>query len=197
VLTLSDPVPAGITIESESCTVTGGAVCGTPTVSGQTVSVTVSSLPAGSTATLNIHGMDASLPIGTTTNTASLASPFGVFAQASASTTVIANTLGKTVADITQGTAPGTTLTAVPGDVLEYVLTYTNYTGTPLSNLTIKDTVPANNTYVASSAACVTVPAGATCTPAGPTSGVITWTFTGTPIANGATLSVKFRATVN
>jgi uncharacterized repeat protein (TIGR01451 family) len=196
-LTLSDPVPAGITIESESCTVTGGAVCGTPTVAGQTVSVAITALPPGSTATLNIHGMDASLAVGTTTNTASLASPFGVFAQASASTTVIANTLGKTVADITQGTTPGTTLTAVPGDVLEYVLTYTNYTGTPLSNLTIKDTVPANNTFVAASAVCVTVPAGATCTPAGPVSGLLTWTFTGTPIANGATLVVKFRATVN
>jgi uncharacterized repeat protein (TIGR01451 family) len=197
VLTLTDPVPAGITILSETCTVTNGAVCGTPSVSGQTVSATVSSLPPGSTATLTIHGKDASLAIGTTTNTASLASPFGVFAQASASTTVIANTLGKTVADITQGTAPGTTLTAVPGDVLEYVLTYTNYTGTALSNLQIADTVPANNTYVAGSATCVTVPAGATCTAAGPISGVLTWTFTGTAIANGATLSVKFRATVN
>jgi len=196
-LTLTDPVPAGITILTEACTVTNGAVCATPTVSGQTVSATVSSLPAGSTATLTVHGKDATLAAGTTTNTATLASPFGVFAQASAATTVIANTLGKTVADITQGTAAGTSLTAVPGDVLEYVLTYTNYTGTALSNLAIKDTVPANNTYVAGSAACVTVPTGATCTPAGPTSGVLSWTFTGTAIANGATLSVKFRATVN
>jgi uncharacterized repeat protein (TIGR01451 family) len=197
VLTLSDPVPAGISILSEACTVTGGAVCGTPVVSGQTVSVTVSSLPPGSTATLTVHAKDATLALGTTTNTASLASPFGVFAQASAATTVVANTLNKTVADITQGTAPGTNLTAVPGDLLEYVLTYTNYTGIALSNLKITDMVPANNTYVAASAVCVSVPAGATCTPAGPTAGVLSWTFTGTPIANGATLSVKFRATVN
>ncbi len=196
-LTITDPVPAGVTLLSESCTATGGATCGTPAVAGQTVTVSVSAMPPGSSATLTIHGKDASLALGTTTNTASVASPFGSFATASTSTTVVANVLGKTVADITQGTVPGTSLTAVPGDLLEYVLTYTNYTNAPLSNFTIKDAVPANNTYAASTAACVTVPAGTTCTPSGPAAGVLSWTFTGAAIASGATVSVKFRATVN
>jgi uncharacterized repeat protein (TIGR01451 family) len=196
-LTLTDPVPAGVTLLSEACTVTGGAVCGTPSVSGQTVSVTITSLPSGSSATLTVHGKDASLPVGTTTNTASLATSFGVFANASAATTIVANVLAKTVANVTEGIAAGNSVKALPGDVLEYVLTYTNYTNAPLYNFTISDLVPANTSYVVSSTACVTVPSGATCTPSGPTAGALSWTFSGTPVAVGSTVSVKFHATVN
>ncbi|MGP6192206.1 MAG: hypothetical protein ACLPSH_19545 [Vulcanimicrobiaceae bacterium] len=196
-VTLTDPVPTGITLLSESCTVSGGAVCGTPAVSGQTVTVSVTSLSPGAGATLTIHGRNVSLPFGTTTNTASATSPFGVFANASASTSVVANLLSKTVANITESIAAGTSVKAVPGDALEYVLTYTNYTNAPLYNFTITDTVPANDTYLAASSTCVAVPAGATCTPSGPSAGVLSWAFTGTPLAVGATLTVKFRATVN
>jgi uncharacterized repeat protein (TIGR01451 family) len=196
-LTLTDPVPAGITLLNEACAVAGGAVCGTPAVAGQTVSVAISTLPPGGSATLTIHGQNASLPVGTTTNTATLATSLGTFTNASASTTVVANLLGKTVANITQGIAASTSVKAVPSDVIEYVLTYTNYTNAPLYGFAVSDTIPANSSYVASSAACVTVPPGATCTPSGPTAGVLSWAFTGTPLATGATISVKFRATVN
>src|SRR5271156_1635969 len=89
-LTLSDTVPTGIAITSESCTVTGGAVCGTPAVAGQTVTVTISSLPINASATLNIHGRDTALAVGTTTNTATVATAFGTLATASAATSVVA-----------------------------------------------------------------------------------------------------------
>ncbi len=197
-LALSDPVPAGITIVSVACTVTGGATCSGAGFTGQTVSATVGTLPPGGSATLTVNGRNTGLALGTTVNTATMTSQSGSPFSASATTLVVANTIVKTVADITQGTAATATSDAGnPGDTLEYVLTYTNMTNAPLKALNLTDTIPTNTSYVAASAACVTVPSGLTCTPSGPASGILTWALSGGTLAPGATVTVKFRVKIN
>jgi len=196
-LTLSDPVPAGITILRATCLGSGGATCTTATISGQTVSTTIGSLPINSSVVLGIYGRDATLAIGTTTNTAILASSSGTPFTASATTQVVANTVTKTVANITQGTSATSADFGRPGDVLEYALSYTNSTNLSLSGFTLQDTIPANTTYVAGSAACTAVPTGLTCTPAGPTAGALSWTLSGGSLAPGKTVTVLFHATIN
>ena len=194
-LALSDPVPAGITITGATCTTPVGSACTAPVVAGNLVTATVTSLAPGAAATLTISGKNTGLALGTVTNVAKVTSS-GQPITASVSTSVVANDVTKTVANITKGTGPGTALTGVPGDTVEFVLSYTNHTNAPLQAFALNDTVPANLTYVAASASCVTPAAPACTAPAAPTGlGVLTWTFSGA-IAVNATVSVKFRATI-
>ena len=194
---LVDPVPAGMTIVSAACSGTSGVNCAVPTVAGQNVSTTVPSIPAGGSATMVIYAKDATLALGPTTNTATFKAANAATATAGSTVTVVANTVSKTVANITQGTpATGSSDLGVPGDTLEYVLSYVNNANTNLTTYTLSDIIPANTTYVPGSSSCVTVPSGLTCTPSGPTSGSLSWAFTGGALAPGATVSVKFHVRI-
>ena len=51
-------------------------------------------------------------------------------------------TLAKTVRNVTQGGAAGTTGTARPNDVLEYTITYTNTSAGPVSAIVVTDATP-------------------------------------------------------
>ncbi len=197
-LTLQDPLPTGISILTATCSGTAGVLCATPAVSGQTVSTTVNTIPAAGSATLKIFGRDAGLSVGTTTNTAQLTAANSATLSASASVAVIANSVTKTVANVTQNTAPTQSSDqALPGNTLEYVLSYTNNTNAALGGFRLSDTIPPNTTYVVSSAACVATPSGLTCSASGPTSGVLAWAYAGGALAPGQSVSVKFRVTVN
>jgi uncharacterized repeat protein (TIGR01451 family) len=95
--------------------------------------------------------------------------------------------LMKNVQNVTTGEATGlTTDTAVPGNILKYTLSFTNNTGGPLTNYSIKDVIPTNTTYYATApAACAAFPAGMTCSavytpPAGATPGFVTFSLSGT-----------------
>jgi uncharacterized repeat protein (TIGR01451 family) len=200
---LSDTVPSGITVLRASCAVTGSATCAAPaigTVSGAGTPVTTTaSIPAGSSATLTIVGRNATVPLGTSTNTAQT-TVNGNLLTSSASTTILATDVVKTVQNITQGSAATQTAgSGNPGDVLEFVLTYKNQTNYALTPFALSDNVPANTTYVAASAACVTVPSGLTCTPSGPAGvpNTLTWAIGGGSLAPNQTVSVKFRAKIN
>jgi uncharacterized repeat protein (TIGR01451 family) len=200
---LSDTVPAGITVLRATCSTTGTASCavpaiGTATGSGTPVSTTAS-IPAGGSATLLIVGRNASVPLGTSANTAQTTVNGNVL-TATSSTTILASDVVKTVQNITQGTAATTTAgQGNPGDVLEFTLTYQNDTNYPVTGFALSDNLPANTTYVASSAACVSVPAGLTCTPSGPAGAqnTISWSTSGAALAPNATVVVKFRAKIN
>jgi mucin-19 len=108
-------------------------------------------------------------------------------------------TLAKTVRNVTQGTAAGTANAAKPGDVLEYVITYSNTANAPVSTIVITDVTPVFTTFV--SAACTTpLPAAITActltsTPAAGSSGTVTWTLGGALNA-GQSGTVLFRVTV-
>jgi uncharacterized repeat protein (TIGR01451 family) len=73
----TDNVPATVTVGTPTCgSETGGAVCATqPSVTGQTVSGTIGTLPAGGTATITIPGTAANNAV--VDNTASVAPPAG------------------------------------------------------------------------------------------------------------------------
>ena len=199
--TLADPVPAGIAITgTPACGApTGGAVCGSVSVTGQTVASTITTLPVGGSVTFTITGTAATAA--TYTNTATVTPPTGIGGPPASSSlaTVVSQASGlqKTVQDVTQGTpATATSDLAAPGDTLRYTLTFTNTTGAPIANLSFKDLVRAHTTFVA--AACpgggTTLPAGITCSPTLPAVGStgtnVTFSYAGT-LAAGATVAAS------
>ncbi len=101
----------------------------------------------------------------------------------------------KQVANVTEGLGPGTNIPGIPGDLLEYTLSFTNKRGFPLSSFKINDPVPANTAYVAASAACVTTPVPLTCVPT-QTAGIVTYTYTGGSLAVNGIVTVKFRVKI-
>ncbi|MBC8161615.1 MAG: DUF11 domain-containing protein, partial [Roseiflexaceae bacterium] len=107
--------------------------------------------------------------------------------------------LTKSVRNVTQGGAAGTSNTARPGDLLEYVVTYTNNSSTPVSMVVISDNTPAFTQFVVASCG-MPLPAAITACmvsaqPAVGANGNVQWTLTG---ALNATQSgtVVFRVTV-
>ena len=199
-------MPANISVKgTPTCAASGGATCGTVTVSGATppvVSSTISALPSGGSVTFTI---ETSTPTSASyTNTATIAPGSGVTdgntTTTSSATTTVAATYGpsKTVQNITTGeSTAGTTDNASPGDVLQYALSFTNTTSVPISSFKFTDPTPTNTTYV--SGACGTLPSGVTsCAVAGPAAGAVgtvTWTFGGT-IAPGSTVTATMRVKV-
>lgn len=70
----------------------------------------------------------------------------------------------KTVQNLTQGTeATDTQNTGLPGDTLQYVLTYRNTGTQPLTDITVNDSLPAFTLFQAQQ--CGETPAGLICTP--------------------------------
>jgi uncharacterized repeat protein (TIGR01451 family) len=202
----SDPVPAGLTIKgTPTCAATAPATCGAVAVSGQNVTSTIASIGVGGKVmfTFNVAppltGYASSY-----TNTATIAPPSYLTdtngTTTSSLTTSVGQTYGlnKTVRNVTAGEATGgASDTAKPGDVLEYTLSFTNLTGAPLSATTLTDIVPAQTTYVPSSATCSIAPAGGlTCTPAY-NAGTLTWTITGGTLSANTAITAVFRVTVN
>ncbi len=213
-LSIKDVVAGNLTVGSgayaPTCVVTGGGTCATPTVAGQTIVANPVNLAPAANAVLTITGFPTSAS-GTASNTASGSVPFdpnqtngGNSQNSNTITTTFVGTasMSKTVQNITAGEAtPGTSDTGKPGDILEYVITFTNSRGVTLKStgFTIADVAPTNTTYIVGSAACVSVPSGTTCTPpsAAATGPSLTWTLGGTDLATNAVVKIKFRATLN
>jgi uncharacterized repeat protein (TIGR01451 family) len=194
---LSDPLPAGLTITgTPSCiAATGGAVCPNVSVSGNTVTATLATFPANSGLTFSVTAAAGSAS--SYTNVATLTPRTGTAASGSL-TTAVAQTNGitKTVQNLTSGTAAGTSDTAVPGDLLQYTLTFQNTTGVPIHGVTLADPLPANVTF--SGASCGTLPSGITCTYAAPATGAtgtVTFSYVGV-LQSGSTLSATINAYV-
>ncbi|HEX3464643.1 MAG TPA: hypothetical protein VHS78_11400 [Candidatus Elarobacter sp.] len=204
---ITDPVPANVTISSTtppSCAVSGGTGTCTITSSAgaQTVVATVTNLSSGATATVSIAGTPSSSS-GTAVNTARASVPYDptqyggeTLTSGSVTTTFTAAALSKQVANITESIGPGTSISAKPGDVLEYTLTFTNRRAFAIQSFSISDTVDANSSYVTSSATCVTTPGPLTCTPSH-SAGVVTFAYAGGSLAVNGTIVAKFRVTVN
>ncbi len=204
---IDDPVPANVVISTTTlpaCAVTGGTGTCTITSTGgaQTVIATVANLSAGATATLTVVGTP-SASSGTAVNTAKASVPYDptqyggeTLTSSSVTTTFTAAALAKQVANITQSLGPGTSVNANPGDTLEYTLTFTNRRAFPIQSFALSDTIPANDTYVAASATCVTTPGPLTCAPS-QAGGVVTFTYSGGSLAVNGTIVAKFRVKVN
>ena len=107
--------------------------------------------------------------------------------------------LAKTVRNVTQGGAATTAGSARPNDVLEYTITYTNTSPSPVSAIVVTDATPAFTTYL--SAACTPpLPAALTsCTvttqPAVNGTGSVVWTHAGS-LNSGGSGSVTYQVRV-
>jgi uncharacterized repeat protein (TIGR01451 family) len=98
-------------------------------------------------------------------------------------------TLAKSVRNVTLGTPAGTSNTARPGDILEYVVTYANPGAGALSAIVITDATPAFTLYQAGSCGAPLPAAITSCNvttqPAVNGSGSVVWTLTGSLAAGG------------
>jgi len=108
-------------------------------------------------------------------------------------------TLSKTVRNVTQGGVATTAGSALPGDVIEYTLTYFNTSSGTVSAIVVTDATPSFTQFV--SAACGSVPANltgcsVTTAPAVNGTGSVVWTLPGTLLPNG-TGSVTYQVRVN
>jgi uncharacterized repeat protein (TIGR01451 family) len=108
-------------------------------------------------------------------------------------------TLAKAVRNVTQGGPSGTSGTARPNDVLEYTITYTNTSASPITSVVVTDATPAFTQYL--SAACTTpLPAAltscnVTTQPAVNGMGSIVWTTSGS-LNSGGSGSVTYQVRV-
>jgi uncharacterized repeat protein (TIGR01451 family) len=103
-------------------------------------------------------------------------------------------TLTKAVRNLTTGSGWDTAGQAIPGQSLQYRLSFRNDTATPVTNVQVNDFLPAYAVF--QGAACGAMPAGLSCSvsaspAAGATTGAIQWSFTGS-VAPGATGEVTF-----
>ncbi|NJD88158.1 MAG: DUF11 domain-containing protein, partial [Betaproteobacteria bacterium] len=164
----ADTVPAQVTGVSAVCgAVTGGAVCGTVSVAGNSVTSTVTTLPAGGSVTFTINGTATGL--GAITNTATVAAPAGVLDptpannSSSAPTTILAP-------DITVAKTHAGNFTAGSNGV--YTITVSNGAGSlPTSGvITVVDNLPAGLSYVSGTGtgwSCAAAGQVVTCTTSG------------------------------
>ena len=107
--------------------------------------------------------------------------------------------LTKSVRNVTQGGVAGTANTAKPGDVLEYVITYSNNSSTPVTTVVIGDNTPAFTVFALASCGMPLPAAISACAvttqPAMGGAGNIQWTLTGALNA-GQSGGVIFRVNV-
>jgi uncharacterized repeat protein (TIGR01451 family) len=107
--------------------------------------------------------------------------------------------LNKLVSDVTQGTGSGTSVSAKPGDVVQYTLTATNSGSQPLATLVIYDSTPSFTTFVSTSCPATLPPGITACTvtsqPAAGASGALQWSFTGS-LGSGATITVTYQVKI-
>jgi len=173
-VTMSDTLPANTTFVSESQLTGPGFICTNPPVgSGGTVSCSIATLTAGTSATFSIVVQIApAAPIGPSSNTATVTTTTPDPTPGNNSSTAI-TTIALATADlsITKTPAPGPYGTGLP---LTYTLVVTNNGPNAASAVTVTDTLPPGTTLQSS-------------TPAGSCSGTTVVTCNAGTLANGAT----------
>ncbi|MEV3936825.1 ricin-type beta-trefoil lectin domain protein [Glycomyces sp. NPDC049804] len=106
---VSDPVPADISVTSWSCTATGAGACGTASGTGNDIATTVD-VPAGGQAVITISGTVATAAAGTTvTNAATVTMPAGIGGRS------VTGSADTTVTDFTDLAATSAPVTLAPG----------------------------------------------------------------------------------
>ncbi|GHF40652.1 putative repeat protein (TIGR01451 family) [Deinococcus metalli] len=147
-VTLTDTLPAALTYKASTPAAS---------VSGQTLTWTAASLANGATWTVSVTAtapgsatLESTPAARTVTNTASVtgatADPASSNNSAAVTTAMVYGTLGKTVRNVTTGSAFTTSGGGLPGQVLEYCIAYGNFGGAALPNFTITDHVPGTTT---------------------------------------------------
>jgi uncharacterized repeat protein (TIGR01451 family) len=150
--TFSDAVPAGVSAITASCgTPIGGAVCGTVNVTGNTVTSTITTLPAGASVTFTINGTAPSS--GTSiSNTASAMPPVGTTDPDPGNNSDTATTtLLQPQLSVSKTASPNP---FVVGQAASYTITVVNNgTGPSAGNITISDNLPTGITLASTGGA--------------------------------------------
>ena len=124
--------------------------------SGQTLNFRYSTLAVGQSAAVTVTASVVDLAASTRANgllnTAYVSAPGITPSPASALVDVDYPKLDKRVRNVTQGTAASTNNEGKSGDVLEYCFAINNFGSSTLNSYTLRDTIPANTTYVPGSA---------------------------------------------
>lgn len=159
-VTVSDTLPAGVTLESVAAP--AGWTCPPPV--GGVVTCTIPSLASGATASIVVSvRVDAATPSGTTltnavTITSSTPDPNPSNDQATEPTTVLAPTDADLL--VVKTDAPDV---AVAGTNVSYTLLVTNRGPATATAVSITDTLPAGTSFVSGSAGCSAVDPVVTC----------------------------------
>ncbi len=103
--------------------------------------------------------------------------------------------LEKSVSNVTRGEGASTANSALPGETLEYRLTYQNTGDAALPGLIVTDAAPPFTTIVPGSGDCGVAPAGMSCSHT-QSSDLLDWTFTG-ELGAGQSGVVSYRVTVD
>lgn len=174
----SDPVPAGITAVTASCGgPTGGAVCGPVNVSGNLVTSTITTLPAGGSVSFTIGGT-APATVTSLSNTAGVQPPPGTLDpdpsdnEDTVETDVVEIATEADLAVVKTGPA-----NVAAGSDAVYTIVVTNNGPDPAVNVVVADPTPAGLTFVSNAGACTTAYPCAIGTLSSGASATITTTF--------------------
>jgi uncharacterized repeat protein (TIGR01451 family) len=180
--TLTDSIPAALTGVNAGCGgAVGGAACGAVTFSGNTLTSTITALPANSSVTFTITGTAPGN--GTLNNKATAIVPLGIADPDDLGRTGAGNNTSATVTTVVN--APDLTIAKTPSSSIFTVGTNAFFTLTP-SNvgtlatsgvITVVDTLPTGLSYVSAGS-------GGTDWGCGVSGQVVTCTSTGTGIIN-------------
>jgi uncharacterized repeat protein (TIGR01451 family) len=157
---ITDNVPTSIGGVTATCTgTTGGAVCPTVNVSGNSVSAIVANFPAGSTLSFSVQGTVQGGAAGSITNSVSIAPPVGVLDPDLTNNTALSNSPVQPVADVRISKTATPVVKA--GGAIAWQLQITN-DGPSSANLTsFSDVLPSSIASV--SANCTSAAGGAVC----------------------------------
>ncbi|WP_189074750.1 DUF11 domain-containing protein [Deinococcus sedimenti] len=174
---ITDTLPAGlqnITVQDSSgtavpLTTTAGATLTQPVAGSATTGTdirwTAGDLNVGETRTYTVTATPSTLGsapspgLSAVQNVVTLSAANQVGTRSgSASTNVIFPVMTKSVQNLTQSTAAGTSTTALPGDRLRYCIEARNAGSVTLNTYTITDEFPANTTFETGSASLTVVP---------------------------------------
>lgn len=192
----SDPVPAAITGVTATCgNPTGGAVCGTVGVAGNTVTSTITTLPAGGSVSFTISGIAPSNATALT-NTAGVeplpgtVDPDPSDNRDTVDTEVVGTPGAADLAVVKTGPA-----SVVAGSEAVYTIVVTNHGPDPAANVVVSDPTPSGLVFVSNAGACATAYPCALGTLASGASATITTTYSvpaayagPNPIANTASV---------
>ena len=195
---VSDTVPASITGVAASCTAAGTAGCGTNASTGNNVSFTGASVPAGAgnNLTITISGTVDPGATGNLVNTAQVAVPGGApYSDPSPANNSATdnNAPGTPQVDLAITKTDGRT-TYVPGAVITYTLEVTNAGPSTASGFSVSDAVPPALTGV--TATCVVQGLGS-CGSPGPAGNNVSFTNATLAPGGGNALSIAITGTVS
>ena len=173
--TFTDTLPSVLGVPTASCApASGGVTCGTTTVSGKTVSGTLTSLPSGGTAVVTIT--TTAPASGTFTDTATVAAPTGITDPVLANnTSSVTTTVGAVPNNVDLSVTASGTTSVQPNGTVSYVVDVVNGGPSAANNAVFNYTTAAPVTNVTWT--CVAVGGGALCPAASGTGNTINQTI--------------------